>query len=431
LPWIFPKVEDMNLTPRATAVAVATLAGLIVGLAMLAPATADDRSALEQQRQGVAGQLEGARKAYDESSKAYAEANQKLARAQEKLGAAKNHLGQTRNQLSGAQAMDAKLRVQLEQAKSELLQAKAEAEKVQTKWERSRDLVAEGTVESLMRGDPGLEAFGELLNGEDPMVFAQRMSLTGSVADAQVATMQKLAADQVMLEVKTEQVKEFRDHVAVARVETAANVERTQELASQAEEQRDSVNQLVGSRKAAESEAARIRAEDERRLKELEQERQALEARIAAMVEAERQAAANGQGVGDGGGSLSAPIAGPITSRYGMRVHPITGVYKLHDGTDFGASCGTPVHAAAGGQIIDQYYNGGYGNRVILNNGVMNGHVIVTTYNHLTRFASSKGATINRGDVIGYVGSTGYSTGCHLHFMVLSDGHTTDPMGWL
>lgn len=417
----------MNLSPRATAVAVAVM----LGLGASAPAVADDRSTLEQQRQGVAGQLEGARKAYDESSKAYAEAHEKLERAQEKLGAAKNHLGQTRSQLSGAQAMDAKLRTQLEQARAELSQAKVEAARVQTKWEKSRDLVAQTTVESLMRGDPGLEAFGDLLNGADPMVFAQRMSLTDSVADAQVATMQKLAADQVILDVKTEQVEEFRDHVAVARVQTAANVERTEQLAAQAEEQRNSVSQLVGSRKAAESEAARIRAEDEKRLKQLEQERAALEARIAAMVEAERQAAANGQGVGDGGGSLSPPVGGPITSSFGMRVHPITGVYKLHDGTDFGARCGTPVHAAAGGQIIDQYYNGGYGNRVILNNGVMNGRVIVTTYNHLSRFASSKGATVNRGDVIGYVGSTGYSTGCHLHFMVLSDGRTTDPMGWL
>ena len=56
---------------------------------------------------------------------------------------------------------------------------------------------------------------------------------------------------------------------------------------------------------------------------------------------------------------------------------------------------------------------------------------IVTTYNHLSRYARSVGDKVNRGDVIGYVGSTGYSTGCHLHFMVLVDGRTTDPMGWL
>jgi hypothetical protein len=69
--------------------------------------------------------------------------------------------------------------------------------------------------------------------------------------------------------------------------------------------------------------------------------------------------------------------------------------------------------------------------RVILNNGLMRGKSIVTTYNHLSNYARSVGDKVNRGDVIGYVGSTGYSTGCHLHFMVLVDGRTTDPMGWL
>lgn len=411
--------------------ATAVTAVVLLGLAASAPAIAEDRATLEQQRQGMDGQLEGARQAFDESSKAFQRAKQRMHRAQEKLGVAQNHLGQTRQELAGAQARDATLRAQLVQAEAGLSDAKSDAAEVQRKWEKKRELVAQSTVESLMRGDPGLEAFGELLNGADPMDFANRMSLADSVADAQVAELQNLAADQVILDLKQKQVAEFRDHVAVARTETAANVARAQVLTTRAQEQRDSVNELVGSREAAKSEAARIRAEDEKRLKQLEQERAALEARIAAMVEAERQAAARGQGVGDGGGTLSPPIDGPITSGYGMRVHPITGVYKLHDGTDFGAACGTPVRAAAGGQIIDQYYNGGYGNRVILNNGVMNGHVIVTTYNHLSRFASSAGATVNRGDVIGFVGSTGYSTGCHLHFMVLSDGQTTNPMGWL
>ena len=114
-----------------------------------------------------------------------------------------------------------------------------------------------------------------------------------------------------------------------------------------------------------------------------------------------------------------------------MRRHPITGVYKLHDGTDFGVGCGTPIRAAASGTIIQQYYNGAYGNRVIINHGVMRGSSVITTYNHLSAYARGVGQYVNRGDVIGYVGTTGYSTGCHLHFMVLQNGQTVNPMGWL
>jgi murein DD-endopeptidase MepM/ murein hydrolase activator NlpD len=114
-----------------------------------------------------------------------------------------------------------------------------------------------------------------------------------------------------------------------------------------------------------------------------------------------------------------------------MRWHPITHVYKLHDGTDFGVPCGTPVRAAASGRIIEQYYNGGYGNRVILNNGIKRGVNVVTTYNHLSRFKYATGTRVKRGQVIAYSGTTGYSTGCHLHFMVITNGHTVNPMGWL
>lgn len=420
----------MSLSTRAAAFAAVFVLGA-TALSASAPASADDRTTLEQEQQGMGATIDGARKALDESSKALDQATRKLSRAQGKLDAAKQHLGATKSQLAGAQARDAQLQNELVGAEAGLQKAKVELDSNKAKWEESRKAVAQFTVDSVMRGDPGLEAFGDLLHGEDPSTFTDRMALNTAIGDAQVARMQKLAADQVILELKRQQVAKYRDQVATARTETAANVARTQQLTEQAEVQKDSVKQLVGDRSAAQADAARVRAEDEAKLKQLEQERAALEARIAAMVAAEKAAAAQGQNIADGGGTLSAPIDGPITSGYGMRVHPITHVYKLHDGTDFGAACGTPIHAAAGGQVLDQYYNGGYGNRVILNNGVMNGHVITTTYNHLSRFAVSKGATVNRGDVIGYVGATGYATGCHLHFMVLVDGVTTNPMGWL
>jgi murein DD-endopeptidase MepM/ murein hydrolase activator NlpD len=410
------------------AVIVATV--VTVG-AISGPVRADDRDALEQQHQGVAGQIDNAKKALDESSKNFVRATSELKSAQAQLGNAKAHLGQTQQALAGAKALDATLKVKLDQAEVDLDQAKDQLDEGKKEHARATDSVRQFTVENLTKGDPRLLAFGDLLRGEDPITFSEKMALNDSVSDAQIAKMQQLAADKVILKLHEEQVEKLRDEVEQARQETQANVVRQGQLTEQAQAQTEEVGQLVDKRADAQKDAEKAKAEDEKQLKELEDERVRLEARIAAMVEAAKQAAAQGQNVGDGGGKLSAPISGPITSPYGMRVHPITHVYKLHDGTDFGASCGTPIRAAAGGQILDQYFNGGYGNRVILNNGVMDGHVIVTTYNHLSRFALSKGATVNRGDVIGYVGSTGYSTGCHLHFMVLVDGVTTNPIGWL
>ncbi len=115
-----------------------------------------------------------------------------------------------------------------------------------------------------------------------------------------------------------------------------------------------------------------------------------------------------------------------------MRFHPILHYWKLHDGTDFGGACGTPIRAAASGTVTDKYYNGGYGNRLFISHGVIGG---VVDHDRLqppvaaTRPASASASP--KGEVIGYVGTTGYSTGCHLHFMVYQDGRVVNPMKWL
>jgi len=115
----------------------------------------------------------------------------------------------------------------------------------------------------------------------------------------------------------------------------------------------------------------------------------------------------------------------------GMRLHPVYKRWTLHDGTDFGAACGTPIRAASSGTVIGMYYDSAYGNRVIIDHGLMGGKGLGSSYNHMSGFSAFVGQNVQRGDVIGYVGTTGYSTGCHLHFMVFENGATVDPMNWL
>ncbi|WP_051215462.1 M23 family metallopeptidase [Granulicoccus phenolivorans] len=132
-----------------------------------------------------------------------------------------------------------------------------------------------------------------------------------------------------------------------------------------------------------------------------------------------------------GSRGLVRPADGPLTSRFGMRVHPVTGVYKLHDGLDFGTGCGAPLRAIAAGRVTDIYYNAGYGNRLMLDHGLVNGRPMRSSYNHAIRYLVGPGATVQAGQVIGLSGSTGYSTGCHLHFMLWVDGQLVNPEAWL
>ncbi len=118
------------------------------------------------------------------------------------------------------------------------------------------------------------------------------------------------------------------------------------------------------------------------------------------------------------------PVAGWLTSYFGNRRDPFTGTRDFHPGLDISASYGEPVFAAASGSITNASWSGSYGNLVVIDHGFG----IVTKYGHLSRLGVRDGQQINRGGVIGYVGSTGRSTSSHLHYEVWVNDKLTNPM---
>jgi murein DD-endopeptidase MepM/ murein hydrolase activator NlpD len=141
---------------------------------------------------------------------------------------------------------------------------------------------------------------------------------------------------------------------------------------------------------------------------------------------------------GGGGGSSSGPFLGwptaypVVTSSYGMRYHPSLNYWRLHAGTDIRAYCGTPIYAAESGYVEQAYFGSGPGNNVLINHGRHQGDSVMSRYLHLSRDTVFVGEKVDRGEIIGYSGTTGTSTACHLHFEVYVNGSTVDPMsGWL
>ena len=126
------------------------------------------------------------------------------------------------------------------------------------------------------------------------------------------------------------------------------------------------------------------------------------------------------------------PTNGKVVSAFGERFHPILHINRLHDGVDIHAACGQNVYAAQSGTVIaaEMGYNGGEGNNVHLNNGDINGAQIETGYLHLTDYVVKVGQHVNKGQLLGHVGTTGLSTGCHLHFMLHKDGQPTNPLDY-
>ena len=436
-------------------------AGLVLAVLALTPAGSADE--LEERKSRVESQIDSAEEHLHHSTADLKAAGEQLLRAEGELAAARATLSQTRGELVAAEALDKRMQVELAAAEADLAKARTALTYSKAKVARRENAVRAVVVQQHASGGTDLMAISTVLSTQDTDDLTQRLTSYDSVLDAQSATLSRLAASQVTQEVQETAFEKLRRDVAAKRAAAAANLEEKARLEAQAEHSAAEIKKLVKVRSRARAAAASAKAEDERLLHQLESERASIgellrqraeEARrraaeaAAAAAAAREEAARNSDSGGSStdrpappappapaapsdGSGLSSPVAGYLTSPYGMRFHPIYKVWKLHDGTDFGASCGTPVRAAADGTVVSMYYNGGYGNRIIVDHGLRGGVGLGTTYNHLSSYSASVGQRVQRGEVIGYVGTTGASTGCHLHFMVFENGATVDPMKWL
>ena len=125
------------------------------------------------------------------------------------------------------------------------------------------------------------------------------------------------------------------------------------------------------------------------------------------------------------------PLNGKITSPFGYRIHPIFHSRIFHSGIDIAAPTGTPIKASNSGKVIMAGWYGGYGKVVIIDHGIIRGQSITTLYGHMSSINVSQGQKVNQGQIIGKVGSTGYSTGPHCHFEVRVKGQPRNPLNFI
>ena len=403
---------------------------MALGVSTVPSAQADD---LKDKKQRVERQLRGAHEDLGESSAQLRKASARLEAAHEQLAVAKTRLATARGKVEVAREQDARMQAELAQAETDLAAAEAALAQGQVDRERQRQRVATTVADMYSEGDPELIAFSSLLDAESTEELTRRDGVRDVVVGQEARAYDQLKAAEVLLEVQEQQVSDARDDVAAKRRAAAEHLELMRALETEQQAAKDSVVSLVVERRDARGDARRARAQDVAKLRKLASQQKKIEEmlRKRALAALRRQRAqARSQAGGPSNGLLAHPVDGYVTSPFGYREHPIYHYWGLHDGVDFGGGCGTPLKAAAPGKVIASYWSDVYGHRLVIDHGVIAGRGVATIYNHASSYSVGVGAQVSEGQVIGYEGSTGWSTGCHLHFTVMANGRAVDPMSY-
>lgn len=265
-----------------------------------------------------------------------------------------------------------------------------------------------------------------VIGSKDFSDFANRLEVLKRIIDSDITLINEIKKERADIEAHKQKLE--ADRAKLVELEKSA-------LAKQAEIEQKKAERNVVLQKAQNDRATAMQAIEElnassAQVSAMLKERQAARAAAAAAAAAAAQSS-GGQGASDnwvqGTGQLGWPVSGEITSPYGYRVHPIWGTTIYHSGIDIGIDEGTPVHAADGGVVVWSGWMGGYGYAVVIDHG--NG--LSTLYGHNSELAVDEGQSVAKGQVISYAGSTGNSTGPHVHFEVRVNGDPVDPMGYL
>jgi murein DD-endopeptidase MepM/ murein hydrolase activator NlpD len=266
-----------------------------------------------------------------------------------------------------------------------------------------------------------------LLDAPSPAEFMLALSYLDRIAAGQNAALDDAVTSRLVAK-QRENAAEVAEQAAVeALLEAKHAIGRAQTAAARAKQAERRVAGLAAQRKRALGVARHERRATMVRYAQLRVESRRIAEQIRAMAAGGHFLAI----VGIGPSRLPMPVHGWKSSDFGMRFDPFYRVWQLHAGVDIAANGGTPIRAAASGRVFRAGWNGGYGNYTCIYHGLYQGKGLATCYAHQSAIFVRVGRWVSRGEIIGRVGTTGASTGNHLHFEVRLNGNPINPLSWL
>ena len=363
---------------------------LVFAVLAVAPVLADELEEKQQQLNSVQQQIEAQQRKAELARRKEQSIAEQLRAIQQELDTAEDEYETVNDQLENTE-QHIKANVEL----SNRLTKKLEVQ-TKTLHRRIRDIYKNGQVNYL----------DVLLGAKDFNDFVGRMDILKKILAYDNALIQGTKADRETLRKAKEQLEADRAKIVELRKLAAA---KREQVAERRQERRGVLNAATYERETA-----------ERAYRELIETSRQIEQMIKRIQSGEKN-------IGGSTGTMTWPAEGEITSPFGWRVHPIFGTQRLHTGIDIGADYGDAIRAADGGVVIHADWMGGYGNAVIIDHG--NG--ISTLYAHNSQLLVDEGQTVAKGQTVARCGSTGYSTGPHLHIEVRQNGSPVNPLNYL
>jgi murein DD-endopeptidase MepM/ murein hydrolase activator NlpD len=392
---------------KVITVALLVASALALGGAVASGARAATAAEIQQKLQAARHKIAAAKDQKATLTEQISDLDGRLAAIQKKLDGLGDRIEAVEERLSVT-------REKLEVLREELRLKKRELEEAQAELELEQDNFAARAVLSYKSDD--LSYVDVILASSSFEDLISRVNVVHDLLGGNNALVGDLEATRDEVDAEKKAIARRERAVADAAHELQARSDELAALQAQQAASRAAALAVRRQKKGALKGVNRDLAELERQENQLLAESQAL----AGVV--------GGSGsTGSGSGSLGWPVSGPVVSPFGWRIHPILGYRKFHTGIDIAVGYGVPIASSAAGTVIYASWMGGYGNVIIVDHG----DGLSTLYAHQSSLAVGTGARVARGQTIGYVGSTGFSTGPHLHYEVRVNGNPVDPMGYL
>lgn len=430
--------------PRGRLRALAAAGVLVLALASaagpLAPAHAEDKDDKITRKQQIDQQIADLRGQLSDVNQNLTDTYLALARTELEIPDAQKNLDEAQQQAEQARQADEETGRRLDEAQKEEDRLQGVAQQGQQEVQRSDEQVRQLSLDAYKGGgvpDPASVFLGAA-HPQDAVDRSMNYRLT---LQTQGTRLDGLRTDQSLTDNSADRLGAVRREVADLKQQSEQTLQAKKDAEAQAQKAKSDLDALYTQQTQQKQDLEAKKAQYEGDQQNLQGQSDGLDQEIQDLTRQEREAAAkgtpervvpaNGGAPGVAASGFTRPVPGTMNSTFGWRFHPVFHYMKFHAGDDFPVGCGTPVHVAQDGVVLQNTSNSLAGNKVIVSHGVRNGKVITTSYHHLERFAASPGQTVKRGDVIGYVGATGDSTGCHLHFEVHEDGTPVDPAGYV